>query len=90
MTWKPYIQSWLDKWVLKMYEADEKDDYWLTDLKVWIMHLFEKSIDPIHKFIMKKTKEPIPTSSIQIATSLSNIFGIICNTEAGFKIGQDR
>lgn len=40
MTWKPFIQSWLDKWIVKMYETDEEDDYWLTDLKVWIMHLF--------------------------------------------------
>lgn len=39
---------------------------------------------------MKKTKEPISTSSIQLATSLANIFEIICNAKAGLKIGQDR
>ena len=36
--------------------------------------MFEKSIDPMHKFINKKTKEPIPTLPLQLARSLINLF----------------
>jgi len=25
LTWKPFVLSWLDKWLVKMYDLDEKD-----------------------------------------------------------------
>lgn len=56
-----------------MYQEDESDQYWLHEIKTYVIQLFDKSIDATHKFIVKKTKEPIPTSSIQLVTSLTNI-----------------
>ena len=73
-----------------MHQEDESDQYWLNEIKTYIIQLFDKSIDATHKFIAKKTKEPIPTSSIQLVTSLTNILEIICSIGGGFKPGQDR
>ena len=65
--------SFLDRWLPKMCAADEDDDYWLNEQRTYLINLFEKSIDSVRKFIDKKTKEPIRTSSIQLATSLINL-----------------
>jgi hypothetical protein len=59
-------------------------------MRSYLMLLFEKSIDATQKFITKKTKEPIPTSAIQLATSLTRLTEIMCSTENGFRTGQDR
>lgn len=73
LTWKPYVLTWLERWTQKMYDLDEADDYWLHEIKAYLIQLFDKSIDATHKFIVKKTKEPIPTSPIQLVTSLTNL-----------------
>ena len=56
-------------------------------MRGFIMSLFEKSIDSMHKFINKKTKEPINTLPVQLARSLINLFEIFCSVEYGFKPG---
>lgn len=39
-----------------MYQEDESDQYWLHEIKTYVIQLFDKSIDATHKFIVKKTK----------------------------------
>ena len=48
--------------------------FWTGDMRNFLMSLFEKTIDSIHKFINKKAKEPIPTLPLQLARSLINLF----------------
>ena len=73
LTWKPLINTWLDGWLPKMKELDENDDYWTNEIRHYLLQLFDKSIDSTTKFIQKKTKEPITTSSIQLAESLTKL-----------------
>ncbi len=28
LTWKPYVLTWLERWINKMYLADQQDQYW--------------------------------------------------------------
>ena len=40
-----------------MEEMDEgSDGFWLSDMKSFILSLFEKSIDSMYKYINKKAK----------------------------------
>jgi dynein heavy chain, axonemal len=73
LSWKPIVNTWLDSWLPKMRALDEDDEYWTTDMRHYLFQLFDKSIDPTQKFITKKTKEPIPTSAIQLSTSLMRL-----------------
>lgn len=59
-------------------------------MKIYLNQLFEKSIDQMHKFISKKTQEPITTLPLQLANSLTNLFDIFTSLEFGFKKQQDR
>jgi hypothetical protein len=59
-------------------------------MRIYINQLFEKSIDPMNKFISKKTQEPITTVPLQLANSLTNLFDIFTTEEYGYKKGQDR
>lgn len=73
LVWRPLVNTWLDNWLPKMREIDDDDDYWTTEMRQYFLQLFEKSIDSTQKFIVKKTKEPIPTSAIQLSTSLTRL-----------------
>lgn len=53
------MMSWLDPWLQFMVEIDNNQDdrdFWLIDMKVFIIGLFDKSIDSMSKFITKKIK----------------------------------
>lgn len=61
-------------------DASEEDKpFWIIDMKTYIISLFDKSIDSMHKFITKKVKEPIPTVPVQLAKSLINLLEIFCS-----------
>lgn len=90
LTWKPLVNTWLDSWLPLMQKLDEDDEYWTTEMRNYMFQLFDKSIDQTEKFIKKKTKEPIPTSAIQLSTSLMRLLEIFCHPENGFKAGMDR
>ena len=59
-------------------------------MRHYLLLLFDKSIDSTQKYIVKKIKEPIPTSAIQLSTSLTRLLEIMCSIENGFRVGQDR
>lgn len=48
-------------------------------MRLYLLQLFDKCIDPTQKFVQKKIKEPIPTSAIQLATSLTRLVEILCS-----------
>ena len=54
--WKPFMLSWLNRWVKKMIQIDEDDEFWDIDMRTYLNQLFDKSIDQMHKFISKKTQ----------------------------------
>lgn len=35
---------------------EEEGPFWTVDMRSYLLSLFEKSIDSMHKFIVKKTK----------------------------------
>lgn len=59
-------------------------------MRQYLLQLFDKCIDQTQRFVKKKVKEPISTSGIQLATSLTRLVEILCTVENGFRIGLDR
>ena len=90
LTWKPIVNTWLDRWLPQMRDLDEGDEYWMVELRQYLLTLFDRSIDQTIRFITRKAEEPIRTSAIQLSTSLMRLIEILCTKEQGFRPGEDR
>jgi len=77
LTWRPYIDSWLQKTF--------PDNYFTPELKKHLYKLFEDNIDPCIEKIRNHMSEPIATCDLQLVKSLTNLLEIFLSEEYGYK-----